>query len=70
MVNRIKKVRKRTGETVPFDSGKIEAAIEKALKDEDLYAVALTERLVRDENIPFGKAHDIVGKKIAKRQIK
>jgi len=47
-----------------------EAAIEKALKDEDLYAVALAERLVREQNIPFGKAHEIIGKKIAKRRIK
>jgi ribonucleoside-diphosphate reductase alpha chain len=31
MVNHIKKVRKRNGEIVPFDSGKIEAAIEKAM---------------------------------------
>ncbi|MDD5680920.1 MAG: argininosuccinate lyase [Candidatus Omnitrophica bacterium] len=47
-----------------------EGVIEKALKDEDLYAVALAEKLVREHNIPFREAHDIVGKKIAKRGIR
>ncbi len=59
MVNRIKKVRKRTGETAPFDSGKIEAAIEKAMNSvnelDEKAAKQLTMQAVNELNLDIPK---------------
>lgn len=39
-------------------------SINEALKDKNLYATEEAYRLVKEKNIPFKKAHDIVGKAI------
>ncbi len=42
--------------------------IKEALKDGQLYATKRADKLVREQNIPFREAHDIVGRAIKKQE--
>ena len=43
-------------------------AIEQALEDEELDAVEEAEEMVREHGISFSRAHEIVGKRIARKK--